>query len=147
MQARAEELENGDAVEFLESVPAAELQPQLSAALCSLATLNPHGGYEYAFTSKIYSSLASGCPTIFSGPGPTAPFLHEAAQHVRAGVAVDYDPAQIADAMRGIADRPLSPVERRAVSDWASEEHSMSAVAGRVADVIISAGNAGRGRS
>ena len=147
MRARAEELGIADAVEFLESVPAAELQPQLTAALCSLATLNPDGGYEYAFTSKIYSSLAAGCPAIFSGPGPTAPFLHEAAQHVRAGVAVDYDPAQIADAMRGIADRPLSPEERRAVSEWAGEEHSMSAVAGRVADVIISAGIAGQGNA
>lgn len=146
MQMRADELGIGDSVEFVEPVPAAELRPQLSAALCSLATLNPHGGYEYAFTSKIYSSLASGCPAIFSGPGPTAPFLHEAAQHVRAGVAVDYDPGLIAEAMRGIADDPLSPDERRAVSDWATEEHSMSAVAGRVADVVIAAGNAGRRR-
>lgn len=146
MHMRAEELGIGDAVEFVESVPAAELQPQLSSALCSLATLNPDGGYEYAFTSKIYSSLASGCPAIFSGPGPTAPFLHEAAQHVRAGVAVEYDPELIAEAMRGIADDPLSPEDRRAVSAWATEEHSMSAVAGRVADVVIAAGNAGRGR-
>ena len=148
MRARAAELGIEDAVEFLGAVPAAELQPQLSAALCSLATLNPDGGYEYAFTSKIYSSLASGCPAIFSGPGPTAPFLHEASLHVRAGEAVDYDPAEIANAMRRIADRPPTPAERRQISDWASEEHSMAAVAGRVADVIIAAGNAGNaGRS
>ena len=143
MRARAAELGLGEAVEFVGAVPAADLQPQLSAALCSLATLNPDGGYEYAFTSKIYSSLASGCPAIFAGPGPTAPFLHEASQHVRAGEAVEYDPEQIADAMRRIANHPATPDERRRISDWASEEHSMSAVAGRVADVVIAAGNAG----
>nr|WP_272928696.1 glycosyltransferase [Leucobacter luti] len=146
MRARAAALGIADAVEFAEPVPAAELSPQLSRAVASLATLKPGGGYEYAFTSKAYSSLAAGCPVIFAGPGPTGPFMAEAATHVPVGTAVDYDVAAIAAALRDAADAPLSAGDRQRVAEWTAAHHSMRAVAERVAARILAVGTAGKRR-
>ena len=133
MRARADALGLGSAVEFAPPVPPAELAPQLARSVASLATLQPGGGYEYAFTSKAYSSMAAGCPVIFAGPGPTGPFLRDAARAVPAGAAVAYDADAIADAMRAAADAPLSGADRARVSEWTAAHHSMRAVADRVA--------------
>lgn len=146
MRARAESLGVGASVEFADPVPAAELSPQLSRAVASLATLKPGGGYEYAFTSKAYSSLAAGCPVIFAGPGPTAPFLTEAAQTVPVGHVAEYSAEAIAHALRHAADAPLSPAERQRVAEWTATHHSMRAVAERVAARITAVGSAGRCR-
>lgn len=143
MRRRAETLGIAGLVEFRDPVPPNELQPQLCSAVASLATLHPEGGYEYAFTSKIYSSLASGCPVIFAGPGPTASFLRDAAPHAPMGAAVDYDVDAIAAAMRAAADRPVAPAERQRLAEWTAATHSLHATARRVADVIAVAGNPG----
>lgn len=136
LQRRSEELGIAEAVEFIDSVPAAALKEQLAGAVASLATLLPDGGYDYAFTSKVYSSLAVGCPVIFAGPGPTSRFVEEASEHVPVGRAVPYDADEVAQAMRDAADRPLTVKQRRAVAEWTHAEHSMSSVAQRVAGVI-----------
>ncbi|MCR2765130.1 glycosyltransferase family 4 protein [Microbacterium sp. zg.B48] len=136
LEALARELELDDAVEFFDAVSPAELAPHLAGAVATLATLKPGTGYDYAFTSKAYSSLAAGCPVIFAGPGPTAAFLNDANGRVRAGAAVAYDPAAIAAAMREFADDPLTVPQREALGAWTAAEHSMAAVARRVAAVI-----------
>jgi glycosyltransferase involved in cell wall biosynthesis len=136
LQRKARELGIGDTVEFVETIPSEELLPQLHRAVASIATLRPGSGYEYAFTTKAYSSMAAGCPVIFAGPGPTATFLDRANGAVRAGVVCDYDPAGIAEAMAVLADDPLSASQRHALASWTADEHSLSAVASRVVDVV-----------
>ena len=146
LEARARELGVHDAVQFLEPVTPAELAPHLAEAVATVATLKPGTGYDYAFTSKVYSSLAAGCPAVFAGPGPTAAFLDEANRHVRAGAAVAYGPGAIATAMRFFADNRLTPAEREALGVWTAAEHSMSAVAHRVAAVVEDVASAARRR-
>ena len=146
LESRARELGIGDAVEFLHPVPAHELAPHLSSAVASLATLKPGTGYEYAFTSKAFSSLAAGCPVIFAGPGPTATFIETANASVRAGVAVPYDADSIAEAMGELAAHPLSSSQRRALGGWTAAGHSIAAVARRVTAVIEGVGAAPRKR-
>ncbi|MHA3682860.1 glycosyltransferase [Leucobacter sp. HY1908] len=144
MRVRARELGVQGTVEFADPVTAEELRPQLASAVASLATLRPGGGYEYAFTSKIYSSLATGCPVIFAGPGPTGPFIRRAIDEAPTGsavastlgTAVEYTPGAIASAMRQAADRAHDPTARRELAHWAAAHHSMQAVAQRVATVI-----------
>lgn len=136
IEAKARELGLDAAIDFIGFVPPTDLAPHLSSAIASLATLKPGTSYEYAFTSKAYSSLASGCPVIFAGPGPTAGFIDSANERVRAGVALPYDADAIADAMRSFADSPLSSKERAELGSWTVAEHSMDAVARRVAAVI-----------
>ncbi|GAA2929395.1 glycosyltransferase family 4 protein [Microbacterium luteolum] len=142
--ARADELGIGRSVEFVDAVPAEELAPHLHAAVASLATLRPGTSYEYAFTTKAYSSLAAGCPVIFAGPGPTAQFISEANRAVRAGVACAHDAGQIAAAMTLMATDPLSTEERSALARWTAEEHSLAAVARRVVVQIESAATESR---
>lgn len=147
LEARAAELGIGAAVEFLDSVSAVELRSHLAKATASLATLLPDGGYEYAFTSKVYSSLAVGCPVVFAGPGPTRPFIQSAGEHVAAGEAVEYDADAIAAALHRLSIRPPSASDRRAVADWTESEHSLSVIAQRVAGVIASVARPARSES
>ena len=142
MLERASHLGIDAAVSFEQPVPAPELRPLLASAVASLATLKPSGGYEYAFTSKIYSSLASGCPVIFTGPGPTADFLDRTRANpdapARVGVAVAYEPSTIAQAMRDVVDQPVTQQQRKAIAEWANAHHSMRAVGARVVSALES---------
>jgi glycosyltransferase involved in cell wall biosynthesis len=137
---RAAQLGVESSVECLASMSPADLVPHLASATASLATLRPGTGYEYAFTSKAYSSLAVGCPVIFAGPGPTGPFLLDASTHVRAGAPVEYDADAIAAAMRRMLTDPASGAERAALAQWTSREASMINVADRVSAVVEDAG-------
>jgi glycosyltransferase involved in cell wall biosynthesis len=121
-----------DRVEFRDPVPGPDLAVTLSEATASLASLKPGLGYDYAFATKVYSSLAVGCPVIFTGAGPAGPFMRDAAEQVRAGTAVDYDVSAVVAAMEQLTSNPPSPDDRRAVSTWTRTEHSMRAVARRV---------------
>lgn len=126
------------ALEFSQPIAATELSSRLSSATASLATLRPGGGYEYAFTSKVYSSLAAGCPVIFAGPGPTVQFLEgAAARRIPAGPAVSYASEAIARAMRDAAENPLPPAARQQLADWIAADHSMQTAARRVCEVIV----------
>lgn len=137
---RAEELGISEAIEFLPSVPPAALLPQLASAAASLATIRPGTVYEYSYASKSFSSLAAGCPVLFAGPGPTAALLRHANEHVRAGVACDYDADAIADAMTQLADERITRDQREALGRWTAEHHSLRQVARRVADLIVATG-------
>lgn len=128
-----------DLVEFLPQLTPNELAAHLASATASLATLRPGTGYEYAFTSKAYSSLAAGCPVVFAGPGPTGPFLEAANLHVRAGASVPYDSELLADALQATADDPATAFERRQLAEWTAAEHSLTGVARRVVDELRSA--------
>ncbi len=131
LRARAIELGLGDAVDFRPPIPPAELAPILSGATASLASLKPGQGYDYAFTTKVYSSLASGCPVIFAGVGPTGPFLRSATSP-DVGEAVDYEVSAVAAAMeRAIALSP-EPDARSRLSAWTREHYSLNAIADTV---------------
>lgn len=136
LRGRARELGIDASVSVLPPVPAAELVSYLATATASVATLRPGTGYDYAFTSKAYSSLAVGCPVVFAGPGPTGPFLESANRQVRAGAAVAFDAEHLAAALRREAADPASPRERRELAAWTAREHSMRSVAQRVREVL-----------
>jgi glycosyltransferase involved in cell wall biosynthesis len=128
----AAELNVAEAVEFRDPVPGVELSVILGSATSSLASLNPGMGYDYAFATKVFSSLAVGCPVIFTGAGPAGPFISEAATEVRAGVAVSYDVAAVDSAMEQLASAPLNSAERQQLSVWTRSKHSMRMVAERI---------------
>lgn len=138
VEARAEELGVSASVEYVDPVPPSELLPHLGAAIASVATIKPGTVYEYSYASKVYSSLGAGCPVVFAGPGPTAGLIEEANRSVRAGIACAYDAEAIAAAMRAMADDRPALEERAALSRWTAAEHSLGAVADRVAGVIRS---------
>lgn len=131
LTAKSARLGVADAVDFHTPIPPAQLAPILSGATASLASLKPGQGYDYAFTTKVYSSLAAGCPVIFAGVGPTGPFLR-AADSPDVGIAVDYDIEAVVAAMeRAIAHSP-GPEARERLSDWTREHYSLTVIAQRV---------------
>jgi len=131
MQARARELGVGGAIEFHAPIQPAALAPVLAGATASLASLAPAPANEYAIATKVYPSLAAGCPVVYAGPGPTIELLNESPEP-RVGRAVAYDVEAVADAMRAAADSPLPPADRIELADWAAETHSLQAIARRV---------------
>jgi glycosyltransferase involved in cell wall biosynthesis len=141
MLARARELGVETAVEFHGPIPPAALSPILAGATASVASLAPVAPNEYALATKVYSSLAAGCPVIFTGVGPTIEFLGDAG-HPRAGVAVPYDVDATAAAMIAAADAPVQPPERAALARWSSEEFSLAGIAQRVVDTSFTIADA-----
>lgn len=133
LRTRAEQLGIADSVELRSPISPTELAPILAGATVSLASLKPGQGYDYAFTTKVYSSLAAGCPVIFTGTGPTVDFLNNA-ENADAGVALEYDVAVVAAAMSAAAASPLAPSARAELARWAADRYSLRAIAKRVVD-------------
>lgn len=136
MKARTRELGIAGAVEFNAPIPPAALSPILAGATASVASLAPVPANEYALATKAYSSLAAGCPVIYTGSGPTVEFLRDA-DHPLAGVAVPYDVDATAAAMIDAATTPLPPAERAALAEWSAGEFSLNAIARRVVDESV----------
>ncbi|GAB3631130.1 glycosyltransferase family 4 protein [Microbacterium shaanxiense] len=136
VRTRAAELGVTSQIEYLEPVPPAQLLPHLASAAASLATIKPGTVYEYSYASKAFSSLSAGCPVLFAGPGPTIDLIANANEHVKAGIACDYDADEIAAAMGWLADERATAQQRAELSAWTAGEHSMAAVARRVVEVL-----------
>lgn len=119
-------------VEFRDPIAPDELATVLSAATASLASLKPGAGYDYAFTTKVYGSLVSGCPVIFAGAGPTGPFLEAESEYHPVGTALSWDAAEVGEALLAAAAEPLATERRIGLAAWAAERYSLSAVAARI---------------
>lgn len=131
LRQRAAALGVGGSVTFDGPIPPAQLSPILAGATASLASLKPGQGYDYAFTTKAYSSIAAGCPVIFAGVGPTVPFIRDA-ENPDVGEAVDYDVDAVAAALERAAASPLGSAARSRLSNWAHSRYSLLAIAERV---------------
>ena len=131
MRARARELGIASWVDIRRPIPPARLAAILAGATASLASVKPGQGYDYAFATKVYSSLAVGCPVIFAGVGPTRDFL-TSGDHPPAGVAIDYDAALAAASMNAAAAAPLPPASRAELARWAAQRFSLASIAHRV---------------
>lgn len=131
LRQRAAALGVGGSVTFDGPIPPAQLSPILAGATASLASLKPGQGYDYAFTTKAYSSIAAGCPVIFAGVGPTVPFIRDA-EDPDVGEAVDYDVDAVAAALERAAASPLGSAARSRLSNWAHSRYSLLAIAERV---------------
>jgi len=133
---RAQGLEISTSVSFHGPISPQALSPILSSATASVASLSPVPANEYALATKIYSSLASGCPVIFTGVGPTIDFLN-ASGHEHAGIAVPYDVASTAAAMIAAAKKPLPPASRSKLAAWSAKAFSLQSIAERVVDECV----------
>ena len=79
----------------------------------------------------------AGCPVLFTGAGPTIGLIARANEAgVRAGAISDYDAVSIADALASLAEDRITPSERKALSKWSEQEHSLKTVAHRVLNIL-----------
>lgn len=116
---------------------AAEVSEWLRGASASLASVRPGHGYDFAFPTKMYASVACGTPVVYAGGGPGRVF----AGIPSVGAATDYDVAQVADAMIGALGRPIDRAARAVLADWARSTVSLDAVAQRASRVITRVAN------
>ncbi|MDC4232636.1 glycosyltransferase [Actinomyces sp. B33] len=123
------------------TVSADEARLWAAHACAGLASIRP-GAYDYAYPTKILSSLAAGTPVIYAGPGRAREDVVEG----RLGWAVDADPGAVAEALLEAAACPASDQRRDRSRLWAWVEgnRSVRVSAGRAARVVLEA--AGRGR-
>ena len=129
LEARRDELGLQGAVEFRDPVTPDLLNPLLVSATASLASLRPGKGYDYAFTTKVYSSIAAGCPVIFSGVGPTVEFMNSPEAPSAIGDAVAYDVDAVVGMMNRHAAHGASAGDREHLAAWARERYSLDAIA------------------
>lgn len=122
-------------VEFRDTVGGVELNDMLCDAELSVASLKPGAGYDYAFTTKVYASLAAGCPVLFTGVGPTVDFIRSGLEEQPVGVAVDYSAEAVAAGVRGLLSQPLPPGSRHLLGEWARHRFALSAIARRAVAV------------
>lgn len=122
-------------VELCGSVPPAEAAATLASARAGLVSLRPGLGYDFAFPTKVFASLACGTPVVFAGPGPA----HRTVQDEHLGWATDHDEDQVAAAMvAALRDAPSA--ERRAeLADWARRNASAEEAARRAAELVLDA--------
>lgn len=132
MRERATEIAPGR-VTFLDSVSPREAAEWFRGAAVAVASVKPTGGYEFAFPTKLYAAVACGTPILFTGAGPGADF----ADHAPLGVSADYTPDAVAAALRERLTQPASVADREALADWARGEVAITAVAERIADVLV----------
>jgi glycosyltransferase involved in cell wall biosynthesis len=136
LEARRDEL-GIDCVEFRDPIDSQSLDRLFADATASLASVKPGEGYDYAFATKVYSSIAAGCPVVFSGVGPTVQFLESESDAHRIGRAVPYDTAAVVSALAMEASRLATPGEREELSGWARQNYSLSAIAETVVKASI----------
>jgi glycosyltransferase involved in cell wall biosynthesis len=121
------------AIRLVPRVPPADVAAWLRGARAALASVRPGAGYGFAFPTKLYAAALCGTPVVFAGEGPAVDFLAE----TDAGVAVAYDEAQVAAAMRDALDAHVDPERRRIIRRWAEHTAAGRSAADRAADGVM----------
>lgn len=121
---------------FHDPVSAEEARYWYASATASLASIR-HGAYDYAYPTKILSSLACGTPVIYAGRGAAREDVLDA--HL--GWAVDVDADQIAAAMRSAAACPAEDPrrDRARLRRWVDEHRSARASSAEAARIVLDA--------
>ncbi|MBD3690111.1 glycosyltransferase family 4 protein [Nanchangia anserum] len=119
-----------DRVHMLGTVPPAEAAAWTRGAAASAVSLRPGVGYDFAYPTKILSSLACGTPVLYAGPGPAVSDIRAA----DLGWACDYDADALAQVWRGVSQRDAT--QRQRVREWVETHRSLRASATRVAEIL-----------
>ncbi|MDO4666061.1 MAG: glycosyltransferase [Actinomycetaceae bacterium] len=132
----AADISSGDA-----SVPPVVQLPQVSAAVaarwqrgavCSLVSICPGLGYDFAYPTKVLAALACGTPVIYAGTGPVAGDV----MNNQLGYHVDYAVSEVAGAMEKMLnnedDFPPSRLRK-----WVLENRSLAQTGRMAAKVVL----------
>lgn len=117
-------------------VPATVVAEALSNAAAGLASLRPHGSYEYAYPTKMFAVTACGTPVIYAGPGPG----HDMVRDHELGWACPWTPEAVASAMNAALARPHDPTDRARLNAWTVANASQRCVGERAALAVLDVG-------
>jgi glycosyltransferase involved in cell wall biosynthesis len=113
-----------ESIEFHDLVPPAEAATWLRSARAGLVSLKPGQGYDFAFPTKVYASLACGTPVVYAGPGAAVAVI----ESDRLGRAVGYDADEVATALIEALGHERGHDAVR-LAAWTTEHASISATA------------------
>jgi glycosyltransferase involved in cell wall biosynthesis len=125
----------GDRIRFMGVAGGSETAAALREAAAGLASVRPGRGYDFAFATKAFASLACGTPVIYAGVGP----LRGIVEQNQLGHSVDWDASEVADAMAAVLDNPAAAAERARLSAWVRENYSLSGVGSKAAEALAAA--------
>lgn len=128
---RARSLNVSHAITFEPTLPPEALAPILRDSAAALASVRPDSSYSFAFPTKLYSAAVCGAPLIYSGEGSPGEFVSTLVDGEPLGISAGCTAAGVAEAMIRQAAQAISLERRGRVSDWASREVSLDAVARR----------------
>lgn len=121
-------------IEFLGSVPPADVAVWMRSATASLASIRPDQGYDFAFPTKALASISCGVPVIYAGPGPLAKLIPDN----ELGWATPWNADAVAAAMLEALDADdLSPNWK--LVNWVESNYSLRAMSARAATAIVAA--------
>lgn len=106
---------------ILPACPSAQARQWESAATVTLAAMRP-GPYQFAYTTKVLTSLASGTPVVYAGVGPAA----EEISADSLGEVTSLEPKQVAASMIRVAEAVQAGEERYAsqrLTRWVADKH------------------------
>jgi glycosyltransferase involved in cell wall biosynthesis len=121
-----------DRISFHGAVEAAEVATWFRGAVAGLASMAPSRGYDFAFSTKAFASLSCGTPVIYAGSGVSGELIREHSL----GWCVEWDAAQVAEAMRAALDNQVSDSQRQRYSAWVLEHYSLSRVGQNAVDAV-----------
>lgn len=101
---------------------------QRGAKAC-LVSIQPAVGYDFAYPTKVLTSLACGTPVLYAGAGPAG----EEVRRNQLGRAVDYDVNALAEAMKEMLTETY---DAEVLHQWVVENRSMQATGAAVAEYI-----------
>jgi glycosyltransferase involved in cell wall biosynthesis len=130
-----------NSVDFLGPVPPAEAAAWLRSAALGLVSLHPGSGYDFAFPTKVYATVATGTPVLYVGPGPAAAVIRGAGL----GLTADYTEEEVAAAMIEALRTPVAADRRQAIAAWATQNVSLQIAAGKAADSVHRVGRPQQG--
>ncbi|EMY35673.1 glycosyltransferase [Arthrobacter crystallopoietes BAB-32] len=125
----------GSRIRFMGLASGEETAAALGRAAAGLASVRPGRGYDFAFATKAFASLACGTPVIYAGVGPLRRIV---AQH-SLGHEVDWDAGQVADAMAAVLEDPVKPAERARLAAWVEQHYSLRGVGTRASEALAAA--------
>lgn len=125
----------GSRIRFMGVAGGPETAAALREATAGLASVRPGRGYDFAFATKAFASLACGAPVIYAGVGP----LRDIVEQNNLGHSVDWDAGQVAEAMAAVLESPAAPAERAGLADWVRENYSLRGVGSKAAEAVAAA--------
>lgn len=120
-------------VHFSDTVPPNIASQWIRGSKCSLASIKPGSGYEFAYTTKVLSSFSCGVPVIYAGPGPAGKDI--AANQL--GICADYSAASVARAMETIINEDAPVRNSNGLREWVVKNKSLSASSDKVAEALL----------
>lgn len=131
LEKRAEE-ERISNVSFCGTIGAHEVRSVLSSASISFIPL-VSSRLKDSIPTKLYESLACGCPVLLAAVGDSADLLDECGLGMHAA---PEDSEKLLAAFDGIISRGYTSAERSAASEWVMRNHSRQQFAKKLVDAI-----------